>query len=234
MDLSSTSGYSFGGWSESSNHDSASNSGPSDWSYFEGSSTPFPDFSYSYGPQYESSYEEMCYYYVDANGSLVFSHRSYSYPYSSSYWYSSSYDSSSWYSSGSGNCELLDYLPGCEPESNDTSGEPTALISAFWTDIDLRLGNGKLHYGFRNTSEAKFRASTDIQDATGNLFYPENVFVVTWEDVQQYGTCNGLVIISLSELIVWFLMEDSLNYSKLLFCKNKYLTTTTFCQLDVI
>ena len=139
--------------------------------------------------------DNMCYYYNNTDGTLVFSHRSFSQP---GNWHSSSYSSHSEPSSNLGDCGFTDHIQGCKPQINASSGQASAIVAALWSDIDLRLGNGRLYIHERNDPATLGRVFDDIYDGTGNLFYPENSVVATWENVQQFGTCNGLVSLQIS------------------------------------
>ena len=87
----------------------------------------------------------------------------------------------------------MDSIHGCKPQTNQSSGEANAIVAAFWSDIDLRLGNARLYTQQKNDSATLSRVHEDIYDGTGDIFYPQNSLVTTWENVQQFATCNGRV-----------------------------------------
>ena len=198
---SSSPGASTGGWFDTSSSSSSADyssmfysSDPSynGWSYNSGPYGSNPWSSYSSGQYHPySSYpeEEMCYYYYDAEGNMIFSHRDYQNYHSSSY-------SHSWHSSASGNCNFTEYLPLCQPYNNYNYGQVEAIIAPFWHDIDPRINGGKLYYRLENITSASnvlSRAKDEIWVGTGEMFQPTNALIATWENVQQYSTCNGLV-----------------------------------------
>ena len=133
--------------------------------------------NWSSADDYSGSYQsagfanDMCYYFYNIDGTLVFSHR-HDFHSGDSHGPSGSYESSTWYSSTSGDCGYTGHIEGCMPQLNGTSDQANAIIAVLWSDIDLRLGNGRLFIRQSNDPATIMRAYEDIFYGTGNIFYP--------------------------------------------------------------
>ena len=54
------------------------------------------------------------------------------------------------------------------------------MIAPYWTDVDTRVGSGRVYYRESASSSDRTRASSIVRITYSTNFIPTRVFIVTW------------------------------------------------------